>query len=332
MRDAGTEIVAMEVSSHALTLHRVAGARFPVAAFLNLGRDHLEFHGGTDAYFEAKASLFARLGPRDAAVLPSDDPFGPLLKTRTAARAIVFGHADDADVRIEHERTDAEGSVARLATPVGRIDVHTSLPGRFNVLNAAAAAACGVALGIGGPAIAAGIERLARVPGRLESVLAGQSFSVFVDYAHTEESLSAVLDAVRELTSTRLVVVFGCGGDRDRGKRFGMGRIAALKADRVVVTSDNPRREDPLAILRDIEAGVISVPGASVRTSFHPDRADAIRVALREAQPGDAVVIAGKGHETTQTFDDRIEAFDDREVASRELIALGFGGGSRADA
>jgi UDP-N-acetylmuramoyl-L-alanyl-D-glutamate--2,6-diaminopimelate ligase len=332
MRDGGTEIVAMEVSSHALTLHRVAGARFPVAAFLNLGRDHLEFHGGTDAYFEAKASLFARLGPGDVAVLPTDDPFGAVLKARARSRTIAFGHQDHADVRIEEERTDPGGSVARLATPVGRVDVRTALPGRFNVLNAAAAAACGIALGFDGTAIAAGIEGLARVPGRLEPVFAGQSFSVFVDYAHTEESLSAVLDAVREFTLARLLLVFGCGGDRDRGKRFGMGRIAALKADRIVVTSDNPRHEDPLAILRDVEAGVQSVPGAAARSSSHPDRAAAIGIALREARPGDAVVIAGKGHETTQTFGDRVEPFDDREVARRELGALGFGGGSRADA
>jgi UDP-N-acetylmuramoyl-L-alanyl-D-glutamate--2,6-diaminopimelate ligase len=331
MRDGGTEIVAMEVSSHALALHRVAGARFPVAAFLNLGRDHLEFHGGADAYFEAKASLFARLSPSDVAVLPSDDPFGPLLKARTRARAIVFGHQDHADVRIEEEHTDPGGSVVCLATPVGRIDVRTVLPGRFNVLNAAAAVACGIALGFDGSTIAAGIEGLARVPGRLESVFAGQSFSVFVDYAHTEESLTAVLEAVRELISARLLVVFGCGGDRDRGKRFGMGRIAALKADRIVVTSDNPRSEDPLAILRDVEAGVLSVPGAAARSSFHPDRAAAIRLALREARSGDAVVIAGKGHETTQTFGDRVEPFDDREVARHELDALGFRGGSRAD-
>ena len=332
MRDGGTEIVAMEVSSHALALHRVAGARFPVAAFLNLGHDHLEFHGGRDAYFEAKASLFAHLGPGDTAILPSDDPFGPVLAARTRARAIVFGHGQGADVRIEQERTDSGGSVARLATPVGRVDVRTVLPGRFNVLNAAAAAACGVALGFDGSTIAAGIEGLVCVPGRLESVFSGQSFSVFVDYAHTEESLAAVLDAVRELTSARLLVVFGCGGDRDRGKRFGMGRIAALKADRVLVTSDNPRREDPLAILSDVEAGVLSVAGAAPRSSFHPDRAAAIRIALGEARTGDAVVIAGKGHETTQTFGDRVEPFDDREVALRELDALGFRGGSRADA
>lgn len=332
MRDAGTEVVAMEVSSHALTLHRVAGARFPVAAFLNLGHEHLEFHGGSDAYFDAKASLFERLVSGDTAVVPSDDPRGALLAARTRARVLVFGHGPRADVRIEDERSGLDGSRASLATPGGRIDFRTPLPGGFNVLNAAAAAACGIALGLDGAAIAAGIERLERVPGRLEPVLGAQPFAVFVDYAHTEESLTAVLDAVRKLTSGRLLVVFGCGGDRDRGKRFGMGRAAALRADRVVVTSDNPRSEDPLAIIRDIEAGVLSIAGAAARSTFRPDRAGAIRLALGEAQAGDAVVIAGKGHETTQTVGGRAEPFDDREVARRELAALGFAGGSHADA
>ena len=332
MRDGGTTIVAMEVSSHALALHRVAGARFPVAAFLNLGRDHLDFHGGSDAYFEAKASLFDRLGPGDAAVAPSDDPRGPALAARTRARTLTFGHGPAAAVRIEEERSGLVGSVARLMTPRGRLDVRTALPGGFNVLNAAAAAACGIALGFDGTAIAAGIEALARVPGRFEPISAGQPFAVFVDYAHTEESLAAVLDTVRELTSGRLLVVFGCGGDRDRGKRFGMGRAAAVSADRIVVTSDNPRSEDPLAILRDVEAGVLSVAGAAARSSFRPDRAGAIQLALGEAQSGDAVVIAGKGHETTQIVAGRAEPFDDREVARGVLKALGFSGGPRADA
>jgi UDP-N-acetylmuramoyl-L-alanyl-D-glutamate--2,6-diaminopimelate ligase len=332
MRDDGTELVAMEVSSHALALHRVAGARFPVAAFLNLGRDHLEFHGGSDAYFEAKASLFERLGPGDAAILPSDDPRGAVLAGRTRARTLVFGHGAEADVRIDEERSGLDGSVARLTTPRGPLEFHTALPGSFNVLNTAAAAACGIALGFERPAIAAGIEGLACVPGRLEPITAGQPFTVLVDYAHTEESIAAVLDAVRGLTGRRLLVVFGCGGDRDRGKRFGMGRAAALRADRVIVTSDNPRSEDPLAILRDVEAGVVSVADAAARSSFIPDRADAIRLALSEARSGDAVVIAGKGHETTQTIAGVAKPFDDRDMARRELAALGFDGGSRADA
>jgi UDP-N-acetylmuramoyl-L-alanyl-D-glutamate--2,6-diaminopimelate ligase len=332
MREAGTEIVAMEVSSHALSLHRVAGARFPVAAFLNLGRDHLDFHGSADAYFEAKASLFDRLRAADTAVLPADDPRGPALAARTKARTIVFGHGPLADVRIESERSGLDGSTATLVTPLGPIDVRTPLPGRFNVLNMAAAAACGIALGLDASAIAGGIESVARVPGRLEPVDAGQPFAVLVDYAHTEESLAAVLDAVRALTPGRLAVVFGCGGDRDRGKRSGMGAAAATRADRVVLTSDNPRSEDPLAILREIEAGAASVPAAAGRVQVVPDRADAIAAAFRGAGNGDAIVIAGKGHETTQTFADRVVPFDDREVARGVLAAMGFTGGARANA
>ena len=331
MRDGGTEVVAMEVSSHAVALHRVAGARFPVAAFLNLGRDHLDFHGGADAYFEAKASLFDRLTPGDTAVLPADDPHGARLAARTRARTIVFGHDSGSDVRIEAERFDLTGSTATLRTPLGRLEVRTSLPGAFNVLNAAAASACGIALGFDAGAIAAGIERQGVVPGRLEPVSSGQPFAVFVDYAHTEESLAAVLEAVRRLTPCRMTVVFGCGGDRDRGKRFGMGRAAA-QADRIILTSDNPRGEDPLAILREIEAGVASVEGAPARSTVAPDRRDAIRLALGEARSGDAIVIAGKGHETTQTTAGRVEPFDDREIARDELKRLGFGRGPRAGA
>ena len=332
MRDAKTEIVAMEVSSHALSLHRVAGAKFPVAAFLNLGRDHLEFHGGGNAYFEAKASLFDRLGLGDTAILPSDDENGVTLAQRTRARKLVFGHGSEADVAIETERFSVAGSVATLRTPIGRIDVRTALPGAFNILNAAASAACGIALGFGGEAIAAGIERQAVVPGRLEPVSVGQPFAVFVDYAHTEESLVAVLDAVRALTTGRLTIVFGCGGDRDHGKRFGMGRAAAERADVVIVTSDNPRSEDPLAIIREVEAGVLAEDGLAPRYVAEPDRGQAIGLALSEARAGDAVVIAGKGHETTQTIAGRVLPFDDRAVARQELLRLGFGGGSRADA
>jgi len=332
MRDAGTEVVAMEVSSHALALHRVAGARFPVAAFLNLGRDHLEFHGGLDAYFEAKASLFDTLGPADTAVLPSDDPRGVALAARTRARTITFGRGSGADVRITLERSDVSGTRMQLLTPSGPIEAHTSLPGRFNAENAAAGAACAVALGLDGIAIARGIASLNCVPGRLEPVIAGQPFSVLVDYAHTEESLAAVLDAVRQLTAGRLTVVFGCGGDRDHGKRFGMGRAAATRADRIILTSDNPRSEDPGAILREIEAGVTSIPGAAARSTTVADRAEAIRLALGGSQAGDAVVIAGKGHETTQTTAGRVEPFDDRAVARRALAELGFTGGSHAGA
>jgi UDP-N-acetylmuramoyl-L-alanyl-D-glutamate--2,6-diaminopimelate ligase len=331
MREAGTNVVAMEVSSHALSLHRVAGAHFAVAAFLNLGRDHLDFHGSQEAYFEAKASLFTRLLPADTAILSSDDARAASLAARTPARVLTFGHADGADVRIEDERPGLDGSTARFVTADGAIDVRTPLPGRFNVMNAAAAAACALALGIEASAVVRGIAEVSRVPGRLEPVACGQPFAVFVDYAHTEESLEAVLGAVRAVTPGRLAVVFGCGGDRDRGKRDGMGRIAARLADRVVLTSDNPRSEDPKSILRDIAAGARALRGAAP-VEIIEDRAQAIAMALRGAASGDAVVIAGKGHETTQVFADRTERFDDREVARGVLVSMGFTEGRRADA
>jgi len=330
MREAGTDLVAMEVSSHALALHRVAGARFSVAAFLNLGRDHLDFHGSRDAYFEAKAKLFDRLRVGDTAVLSADDDAHVALAARTRARVVTFGRSDAADVRIVFERSGLDGSTLRLETPKGPLDLATPMPGPFNVQNAAAAVACALAMGLSFDAIAAGIARVTRVPGRLEPVLSGQPFAVLVDYAHTEESLEAVLTAVRAITPGSLAVVFGCGGDRDRGKRPGMGRIAAALADRVVLTSDNPRTEDPEAILRDVAAGAAAGGGARVTTVA--DRRKAIEAALGEALPGDAVVIAGKGHETTQTFADRVEPFDDREVARGVLADLGYSEERRADA
>jgi|SoiMethySBSTD1v2_1073268.scaffolds.fasta_scaffold85061_3 UDP-N-acetylmuramoyl-L-alanyl-D-glutamate--2,6-diaminopimelate ligase len=332
MRDAAVSLVAMEVSSHALALHRVAGARFPVAAFLNLGRDHLEFHGGREAYFEAKASLFTRLTRDDTAVLPADDPLGGALAERTAGRIVRFGRSEAAEVRIVAERSGLAGSTVTLRTPSGALEVATPLPGRYNVDNAAAAAGCAVALGLPLASIRTGIEAVRSVPGRLEPVDRGQPFAVLVDYAHTEESLAAVLDAVRPLTPGRLAVAFGCGGDRDRAKRPGMGRAAAERADFVFLTSDNPRSEDAAAILREIEAGVATVPGASGRTRVIEDRRAAIAEAIAWARAGDAIVIAGKGHETTQVFADRTIPFDDRRVASACLADLGFDGGPRAGA
>jgi UDP-N-acetylmuramoyl-L-alanyl-D-glutamate--2,6-diaminopimelate ligase len=332
MRDAAVSIVAMEVSSHALALHRVAGARFPVAAFLNLGGDHLEFHGSTEAYFEAKASLFTRLEAGDVAVLPADDPLGEVLAERTAARVVRFGRSGSADVRIVDERSGLSGSTMTFATSTGAIEVATPLRGRFNVDNVAAAAGCAVALGLPAAAIRAGIAALRSVPGRLEPVDRGQPFAVLVDYAHTEESLAAVLDAVRPLTPGRLAVVFGCGGDRDRGKRPRMGRTAAERADLLFLTSDNPRSEDPAAILREIEAGVALVAGAPSHSRVIEDRSAAIAAAIGQARPGDAIVVAGKGHETTQTFADRTVAFDDRLVARACLAEIGYDGGPDAGA
>jgi UDP-N-acetylmuramoyl-L-alanyl-D-glutamate--2,6-diaminopimelate ligase len=330
MRAAGVTLVAMEVSSHGLVLGRVEGARFRVAALLNLGRDHLDFHGTLDAYFDAKARLFEGLTADDTAVLPADDPAGARMASRTRAKVLRFGRSQDSDLRLEDERSALDGSTASLATPWGRLDLRVALPARFNLDNAVAAAACAMAAGLPAEAVVTGLASLHRVPGRLERVDAGQPFSVLVDFAHTEQALRRVLGDLRPLVPGRLTVVVGCGGERDRGKRPAMGRAAAELADRVVLTSDNPRGEDPLEILRDIEAGALEIQGARARTEVVPERAQAVRRALAGSRAGDAVLVAGKGHETTQTFADRVEACDDRELTLRALAEQGWSRGCNA--
>jgi UDP-N-acetylmuramoyl-L-alanyl-D-glutamate--2,6-diaminopimelate ligase len=332
MGDAGTQLVAMEVSSHALALGRVEGARFASAVFLNLGSDHLDFHTTIEHYFESKARLFDGLDERASAVVPTDDPRGEVLARRTRARRITFGRAGGAMVRIASERCDAKGSSVVLVTPVGTLAVRTPLLGRFNLDNVAAAAACGIALGFPLEAISSGVASLRGVPGRLEAVESGQPFAVLVDYAHTESALSRMLAAVRELTEGRLIVTFGCGGERDREKRPAMGRAAVALADRVFLTSDNPRGEDPMAILREIAVGSDSFPNGKDRYEIVPDRAEAIERSVRHARKGDVVVIAGKGHETMQVFARRAEPIDDRAVARRVLESLGFDGRNGAHA
>lgn len=332
MHESSIDYVAMEVSSHALALSRVEGLRFAVAAFLNLSRDHLDFHGDENSYFEAKARLFHALEAERWAVLPSGSKWGDRLAGATAAKVVRFGADAGADVRITEERLTSDGSTALLETPAGRLPIRSRLPGRFNLFNIAAAVACGLAAGLPLEAAGAGVAELDRVPGRMERVEQGQPFTVLVDYAHTEEALENLLNTARALTASKLIVLFGCGGDRDRGKRAGMGRVAAELADRIVLTSDNPRGEDPEAILEAISVGVAEVPEGPERTTALVDRAEAIEVALRSADPGDLVVLAGKGHETTLTARDTVLRFDDREVAARVLASLGFRGGAGAKA
>jgi UDP-N-acetylmuramoyl-L-alanyl-D-glutamate--2,6-diaminopimelate ligase len=332
MREAGVEVVALEVSSHALALRRVEGARFEAASFLNLGRDHLDFHGTPEAYFEAKASLVEGLGKGATAVLSADDERIAGLARRTPARVVTFGRSASADVRLLDERCSPEGCSARLETAWGSFPIRTPLVGRFQLENVAAAAALGLALGFGVAAIEQGAASVRAVPGRLEPVGPGSPFSVFVDYAHTPQALEKMLDAVREISPGRILLVFGCGGDRDRGKRPEMGRIAAEKADLVFLTSDNPRSEDPGAIALEVLRGATGLPGAGRNVRIVLDRREAIFAAVGEARPGDAVVVAGKGHETTQTIGDRIEPFDDREAARSALRSVGIGDGHRARA
>ena len=233
MREQEIELVATEVSSHALALSRVEGARFTTAAFLNLGRDHLDFHKDEKAYFEAKAKLFEGLGREQHAVLPADSPHGAELRRRTRGKVWTFGRSESADVRLEQERCAIDGSSAVLETPSGALPFSCRLAGRFNLDNAAAAAACALAAGLSQHAIPRGLGSLQRVPGRMERIDRGQPFAVIVDYAHTADALGSLLSWLRGMSAGRVLVVFGCGGERDRGKRFLMGQAAATHAQRI---------------------------------------------------------------------------------------------------
>jgi UDP-N-acetylmuramoyl-L-alanyl-D-glutamate--2,6-diaminopimelate ligase len=312
-RDDGVEVVAMEVSSHALAMHRVDGTWFEATAFTTLGHDHLDVHGDLGSYFEAKASLFRPERTRRA-VVRADDEWGARLIERLAGGDVEvrpFRLADAEDLTLV-----AHGSRFRLRGAPVELPLH----GRHNVANAVCAAAVADWLGVDPATVAAGLSATPTVAGRFELVDEGQPFTVAVDYAHTPDALQAVLDAAREQADSaggRVVVVFGCGGDKDRAKRPEMGRIAAASADVVVVTSDNPRSEDPQAIIDEVLAGVPAAPGADVRRVV--DRAEAIHHATREARDHDVVVIAGKGHEATQVLADREVPFDDRLVAAEAL-------------
>jgi UDP-N-acetylmuramoyl-L-alanyl-D-glutamate--2,6-diaminopimelate ligase len=314
MRSEGVGAVAMEVSSHGLDQHRVDGTRFGCAVFTNLTQDHLDYHGTLEAYFEAKARLFS---PElsDRAAVNADTPHGRRLLEAATIPTLTFGVKPGADLWAQEVAVTGQG----LSFRVGDLRIRSRLRGHFNVSNCLAAVAAARQIGIDDDAIAGGIAELVGVPGRLEPIEVGQPFTVVVDYAHTPDSLDNVLRAARKLTDRRLIVVFGCGGDRDRGKRPLMGRAATALADLVVITSDNPRSEDPLAIIAEIEPGAREGGGAFV---VEPDRRAAIGLALGEAGPGDVVVIAGKGHESGQEFADRTVPFDDRAVASEELRAL----------
>jgi UDP-N-acetylmuramoyl-L-alanyl-D-glutamate--2,6-diaminopimelate ligase len=324
---AGRGAVAMEVSSHGLALHRVDGTRFAVAVFTNLSQDHLDFHHTMDDYFAAKAALFTP-GFTDRAVVCSDDPWGRELLARlrvegSGVTASAYSLADAEELTL----SPAGASFGWRGAPV-----ELALAGRFNVANAIAAGAAAEALGIEPAVVARGLSAAAPVPGRFEAIDGGQPFTVLVDYAHKPDALDQALRAARELVAVsggRLLVVFGCGGDRDIAKRPLMGEVATRLADDVVLTSDNPRSEDPLAIIDDIRAGI--PPGAAATVAVEPDRGRAIERAVAGTRPGDVVVIAGKGHETTQTIGDTVRPFDDRAVARAALAALGprAGGGAR---
>ncbi len=319
MLAAGDTACAMEVSSHALHQGRVAGIRFAGAIFTNLTRDHLDYHGTMEAYSDAKRLLFDRPeghGPNPPAAVNVDDACGRRL---AADLPVVRYGIDSPDADVAPERLDSgvRGFTATIRTPRGPMQVTSALRGRFNVMNVLAVVAMGEAMGLDQTSVALGIAALRGVPGRLEPIEAGQPFEVLVDYAHTPDSLENVLAAGRALLGTgRLIVLFGCGGDRDTGKRPEMGAIGRRLADVCIVTSDNPRSEDPEAIIREIVAGAGTGPAVLV---VQPDRRAAITEAIAMARPGDLVLIAGKGHESGQEAHGVVTPFDDRLVA-REVL------------
>ena len=321
MLDGGERACAMEVSSHALQMGRVAGVRFAAAIFTNLTQDHLDFHGTMEEYFQAKRRLFVPEAP-GVSVVNLDDPYGRRLAAELP-EAVTFALDRDAAYRAHDVRVGPAGCRLRLEGPGGACSLTLGLPGRFNVANALGAFAAVHAVGGGWDALVGALERGVRVPGRMEPVREGQEFAVLVDYAHTPDSLENVLRTARELTAGRVVCVFGAGGDRDRGKRALMGAAAARLADLVVVTSDNPRSEDPEAIIEQILAGAAGErPVGASRIAVEPDRREAIHRAVALARAGDVVVIAGKGHEQGQELaGGRVVPFDDVAVAREALRA-----------
>jgi UDP-N-acetylmuramoyl-L-alanyl-D-glutamate--2,6-diaminopimelate ligase len=318
MREREVTACAMEVSSHALVMGRVDGVVFDVAVFLNLGRDHLDFHRDVEDYFEAKASLFTPERARLGLVNVDDEHGRRLLAQATIPMRTFSARGADADWRVSEVELSAEGSAFVITTPDGaRLDAGCSLPGDFNVANTLAAVAAAGEAGLDPARVAAGIAEGGGVPGRLERVDAGQDFVVVVDYAHKPDAVEAAIRTLRPLTEGRVIVVLGAGGDRDPGKRPIMAEIGARLADLLVVTDDNPRTEDPAAIRAAMLEGVTD-PSAEVLEVG--DRRAAIREAVRRARTGDIVLVAGKGHETGQEIDGVVHPFDDRDVVREELV------------
>lgn len=331
----GGRYAVMEVSSHALALGRVAGCEYDLAVFTNLTRDHLDFHPTMEEYFAAKRRLFDRFlktedpGPgRVRAVVGTDESWGRTLARSLRLRRWTFGLEPGADITAERLDSRMDGTSFTVKTPAGSRPIESPLVGRYNALNLLAAIGAGLGMGFDLDRVVEAVARVRHVPGRFERVDEGQDFAVIVDYAHTEDALERLLAAGNELARGRIITVFGCGGDRDRGKRPRMGRIAVGYSDLAIITSDNPRTEDPAAIIREIEGGARDVspgglrsggPSAGGEVRVLPDRTEAIHAAIAGARSGDVVIIAGKGHEDCQIIGTERIHFDDREVA-RDIL------------
>lgn len=337
MVDQKIGVVAMEVSSHALALDRVDECEFDIVVFTNLTQDHLDFHEDMEAYFKAKCRLFTDyVGPcseRQAkrAIINIDDPWGERMVQACAIPVWTYGITLQSDIRATDISLSMDGTEFTVETPQGSFGIKSPLVGEYNVYNLLAVIGIGLAVGLPLELIQRGIQSAPPVPGRFERIEEGQEFLVVVDYAHTDDALARLLAAAHALHPSRILTVFGCGGDRDRGKRPKMGAVAARESDVVFVTSDNPRSEDPMSILHDIEEGIRPIPQER-RAHYRmiSDRREAIGAAVQEAKSGDMVVIAGKGHEDYQIIGSERHHFDDREVA-REALRLRLQGAVGTD-
>ncbi len=326
MLRAGCAACVMEVSSHALDQKRVCGIDFDLGIFTNLTQDHLDYHGTMEDYYTAKKKLFTALHASvkpGSAVINIDDAFGQRLAKETKAEVqLTYGLGEAATLRATQIQLGRDTTRLKIETPEQKFSCQLPLIGRHNVYNALAAVGAALVLKVPVPTIKSALNDMRPVPGRLESIAAGQPFGVYVDYAHTDDALRNVLLTLREITTGRLLLAFGCGGSRDTGKRAKMGRAAAELADFTLITSDNPRKESPAKIAAQIEEGFRSVHAEGFRVEL--DRRRAIDELIRLAQPGDMVLIAGKGHETYQEFEDTVVPFDDRVYAQETLEALGY--------
>ena len=326
MVQAGMDSVAMEVSSHALAMDRTSGCEYDTAVFTNLTQDHLDYHRTMEEYFQAKLRLFTELtmaGSKSGskrAIVNADDPWASRIKQACHVPVWTYSVREPSDIRAYDVHLSVNGTMFRVVTPSGDCQVESLLVGEHNVSNVLAAIGVGLNEGLSLEAVRHGIGAVRNVPGRFERVEAGQDFTIVVDYAHTEDALIRLLTAAHALKRGRIITVFGCGGDRDRGKRAKMGRAATERSDVVILTSDNPRTEDPMVILQEVEAGVRdALEARRVCYEMIPDRRTAIETAIREAKRGDMVLIAGKGHEDYQIVGKQKFRFDDREVA-REAV------------
>ncbi len=324
--DAGAEYAVMEVSSHALELNRTANCEFDIGVFTNLTQDHLDFHKTMEDYFNAKLKLFTSLNnergkmAKKVGIINIDDPYSNRILSAMTVKAITYGFSENADIRPEEINVDVDGIRFLAVTPKGNFPIESKLTGKYNILNILASIAVGQSLGFDNSAIQEGISSLSSVSGRFEKIDEGQDFTVVVDYAHTEDALKRILETIRAFAKGRVITVFGCGGDRDRGKRPKMGEAAVKLSEIVILTSDNPRSEDPHEIIKEIEEGIKRKRNGRLREYLViPDRKEAIYRAIEMAEKDDVILIAGKGHEDYQIIGDKKLHFDDREIA-REAI------------